>query len=271
MGFRGLALLALSLATALSWARADEGPEIRWRKTFVGEAELALGGAYDLDFGDTGASQHDMQFEDWEGGVYWAPRRGAVAALAGPGDLEAFDLGSVDGLRPSRDRILLRPTEGPAVAAGTILAVITTDARYVKVSIESCAETLRFRWVTYEREVLQKPPPPGSLEAPVLKTPPDAVRFDHEPRDLLLAWGAVEGAASYSLELDCQGCCAPRKELFCAEQENGSSFIVKSDLLSPAYYTIWLGPFSGRWRVRAHGPGGKAGPWSAWSRFGFSK
>src|SRR5262249_52125409 len=140
--------------------------------------------------------------------------------------------------------------------------------------IDSCGDSLKFRYVTYDRHVVTKAKPvTGALGVPVLTSPPDGTIFEHVPRDLLLTWGSVPGATSYGLELDCRGCCQPRKELFCAEQENGSVFITQPHLTTPAFYTLWNGPHNGRWRVRAlksEGGQEKASPWSAWTAFRFA-
>lgn len=259
----------LDVAIATGPVRAGEPPEIRWDEVSSGETELARGKGFDLDFQDFRASEPDFQFEPWEGAMFWAPSHGTMIALVGPGDLQSFDMKLTESVKPSRERLYLCGGSAEAIQPGTILVGTTSNARYVKVSIDSCGETLRFRWTTYDRRVLVQKPQPGALEAPVLKTPPDTMVFEHDPRDLLLTWSKVAGAVSYSLELDCRGCCAPRKELFCGEQENGTVFQPKVGLTTSAYYTIWQGPYAGRWRVAAVGANGKTGPWSAWYQFSF--
>jgi hypothetical protein len=45
-------------------------------------------------------------------------------------------------------------------------------------------------------------------------------------------------------------------------------------LKTPAYYTLWNGPYIGRWRVRAvkvEGGVDKSGPWTGWTSFSFKK
>ena len=265
----GAAFTALLLAL-LPLSRAQENVEIKYTPIFAGQAELSLNGACEIDFQNTGQSENDMQFEDWEGGAFWAPRRGAIAVLAGVADFDSFDLNKIDALHPSRDRIELSRGGVPSVQPGTIIGVFTTDGHYAKVFIDSVGETLKFHWTTYEKKILQKAPPPGTLDPPTMTSPPDGVWFEHSPRDLLLTWKTVAGAASYKLELDCQGCCPPRKELFCAEQEGGR-VLLATKVMTTSFLTSWSGPYRGRWRVAAVSASGTASAWTPWREFGFKK
>lgn len=256
-------------------SRAAEAPEIRWTEASSGTIEVPLGGGFDLDFQSTLASEFDAQFEPWEGGSFWAPKRGCSVAILGVKDFTSLDMESAHAAPRSPSRVYLCGGTAEPVTAGTVIIASTSDARFSKVLVDSCSDTLKLRYVTYNREVIQpKLAPVAGLEAPHILVPPDGVEFEHDPRDLLLAWSSVRGASTYTVELDCRGCCGPRKELFCAEQENGHVFKTLPGLTTPAYYTLWLGPYPGRWRVRAVQPdpgGEKAGPWSPWTAFRFKK
>ena len=259
----------LLVSTPLS--RAQENIEIKYTPIFAGQAELTLGQHLDLDYQNAGQSENDMQFEDFEGGVFWAPRRGAMAVLVGAADYDSFDLNKIDALHPSRDRIELSRGGVPSVQPGTIIGVFTTDGHYAKVFIDSVGETLKFHWTTYEKKILQKAPPPGTLEPPVLTSPPDATIFEHATHELLLTWKSVPGAVSYNIELDCRGCCPLRKELFCGDPENGGKVLLAKKVASTAFSTTWSGPYRGRWRVATVSPTGRASAWSQWREFSFTK
>ena len=268
--------LMVVLGAGLPAARAQQ-TEVKWSEASSGGTELPLGASFDLDFGNVRQSEFDFQFEPWEGGYFWAPKRGCTVVIAGLTDYASFDIARADALSRGSERVYLCAGAGGPVAPGTVIIATTSDARYAKVVIDGCGETLKFRYTTYDRRVVTLKPDTGGLEAPVLKSPPEGTVFEHDPRDLLLAWGRVPGATSYTLELDCRGCCPPRKELFCSEQENGKVFQTIPGLVTPAYYTLWIGPLAGRWRVRAEkaesGPDGrtreKHGPWSPSMTFSF--
>jgi len=269
------ALAAFAAFVTIAPATIAQETEVQWQGTSSGAVELSPGQGFDLDFGDLRQSPQDFQFDRAGDGLYWTPYRvrpgiGCSAALA-PGDFTSFDIATAESLTVSLDRIYLCGGSAPPLPAGATLLVATCDGSFSKVSIDSCGETLKIHYATFHKRIVAKAPVPGSLPAPAVKSPPDGVTFDHEPRDLLLAWGAVPGASKYDLELDCKGCCGPRREFFCADQENGKVFQAKPGLTTPAYYTIWLGAYPGRWRVRAFKPDGTPGPWSGWTRFAFSK
>lgn len=271
-------MLACDLA-GFAPATAQE-PEVRWKEASSGTMDVLLGASFDLDFQSAVGAEFDAQYEPWEGGGFWAPKRGCSVAILGVKDFATLDMGASHAVPRSSNRVYLCGGSGEPVGAGSVLIASTSDSRFAKVLIDACGDTLKLRYVTYDREVIQpRPVPSVGLEAPQILTPPDGVVFEHDPRDLLLAWKDVRGATTYTLEIDCRGCCAPRKELFCAEQENGRVFRSLPGLTTPAHYTIWLGPYAGRWRVAAvkvePGPGGKpretTGPWTAWTTFGFKR
>ena len=111
----------------------------------------------------------------------------------------------------------------------------------------------------------------STLQAPRLKSPPSEIEFEHTPRELQLVWGTVSGAASYTLDLDCKGCCAPRYDVYCGDEEGGKPLLTIPALTQPEFFTTFIGAHPGRWRVRAIGKDGKPGPWSGWSTFAFTK
>jgi len=270
----GLAAAIPILAAALLGpARAET--EVQWQSLSAGSGEVSPGQQFDLDYGDTRQNAPDFQLEKSADGLYWVPYRirpgiGCAATVA-PGDFDSFDLTKAASLTVSLDRLYLCGGATPALPNGTVIYVSTCEGNTAKVVIDDCGDTLKFRYATFRKQTVIKAPVPGALTAPPLKCPPDGVVFEHDPRVLLLAWGTLPGAASYDLEVDCKGCCGPRRELYCSEQENGKMYASKKGLTSPAYDTIWLGAYQGRWRVRAAKADGTAGPWTGWFGFSFAK
>lgn len=270
-----LALAPALLLLAAPFAPTRAETEIRWVSVSSGSGEVSPGEGFDLDFGNQSHSPADFQLERASDGIYWVPHRvrpgmGCGAAVAS-GDFDSLDLDKAQALAISLDRIYLCGGANPPLPNGTVLFVSTCEGNSAKVVIDDCGDMLKFRYASYRRQTVQKALPPGTLMPPPLLCPPDGVVFEHDPRVLLIAWGTVPAAATYDLEVDCKGCCGPRKEFYCSEQEKGKMYVTKTGLTSPAYDTIWLGAFQGRWRVRAVKADGTAGPWTTWSGFSFAK
>jgi hypothetical protein len=249
--------------------------EVLWQGVSSGSGEVSPGQEFDLDFGSLSQSRPEFQLQLAGDGLYWVPYRvrpgiGCGASLAS-GEFDSFDLAKTETLTVSLDRIYLCGGATPPLPNGTVLYVSTCEGNAAKVVIDGCGETLKFRYAAYRKQTVLKAPTPGALTAPPLRCPPDGAVFEHEPRVLLIAWGLVPGAAAYDLEVDCKGCCGPRRELYCSEQENKKMFISKPGLTSPAFDTIWLGAYPGRWRARAIKADGSAGPWTGWFGFSFAK
>lgn len=268
----GAVVLLLASFPGVSTLRAQDA-EVTWTEVSSGEAEIRLGDSFDLDFRDPRASGNDFQFEPWEGGSFWAPKVGCKAGLTAASDFASLPIEKASDVPLSSDRLYLCGGSQDPLKPGTILIATTSDARYAKVSIDACGPTLKFHYITYDRKVVKPAAVVAGLAAPQPTSPPDGITFDHTPRDLLLTWRAVPGATGYVLELDCRGCCPPRKELFCGEQEHGTVFLTQSDLVTPAFYTVWQGAYPGRWRVSAvksqKGGAPQSSPWSSWSSFTF--
>lgn len=106
-----------------------------------------------------------------------------------------------------------------------------------------------------------------SLPAPVLQSPRDGSRFSHHPRQTRLQWKPVEGAASYTVEVDCYQCC--RSNAWCTDI--GESYRVQPALRSTSYNFNFAGAQPGRWRVWAVDNNGRAGAKSRWWNFSFTR
>ena len=274
MSVRRLALTAAVVALIAGpsgVARAET--EIQWQSLVSGSGEVSPGQGFDLDFGDLTRSKAEFRIERAGDGIFWAPETvrpgmGCGATLAS-GDFATFDLAKTLTMNVSLERIYLCGGSAPPLPNGTLLYVSTCEGNTSKIVLDDCGSTVKFRYATYRKQTVAKVARPGDLTPPPLKSPPDGVVFEHEPRVLLLAWGKVDGAATYDLEVDCKGCCPPRREFFCSEQEKGGVYVSKTGLASPSYDTIWIGAYQGRWRTRAVKADGSAGAWTGWLNFSF--
>jgi len=106
-----------------------------------------------------------------------------------------------------------------------------------------------------------------SLPAPAQQSPRDGSRFSHHPRETRLQWRPVEGAASYTVEVDCYQCC--RSNAWCTDI--GESYRVQPALRSTSYNFNFAGAQPGRWRVWAVDNNGRAGTKSRWWNFSFTR
>ena len=116
----------------------------------------------------------------------------------------------------------------------------------------------------------------GQVEAPVGAAmltipaqvyPANGAVFSNYPRDTVLLWENVLGAASYTVELDCFKCCSTDK--WCTDV--GTTWRVVPNIKYPAYKFYFVGAQPGRWRVWAVGANGEPGPKSEWSEFRYTQ
>ena len=106
-----------------------------------------------------------------------------------------------------------------------------------------------------------------NLTAPVQLSPANDIVFDHYPRTTKLEWSPVEGAVSYSIEVDyCegmrtkQGCVNPQPLKI---RNNPPT----SGMVSTTYEFQFVGAQPGRWRVWALDKQGREGFKSPWRGF----
>nr|WP_320013993.1 hypothetical protein [uncultured Desulfobacter sp.] len=109
--------------------------------------------------------------------------------------------------------------------------------------------------------------PIGALPAPVLQSPRSGKRFSHYPRRTTLRWSTVQGAASYTVEIDCYGCC--RANRWCTDI--GRTYKKIRSIRSTAYTFNFVGAQPGRWRIWAVDRNGKPGGKSAWWTFRYTR
>lgn len=104
-------------------------------------------------------------------------------------------------------------------------------------------------------------------DAPVQLAPDDKQVFNTYPRATTLQWKPVDGAQSYSIELDCMGCCAAGK--WCTD--TGRTYQLKEGLINTFYNFNWVGAQKGRWRVWAKKAGGVVTAKSPWREFTYTR
>lgn len=105
------------------------------------------------------------------------------------------------------------------------------------------------------------------LAKPNLISPIEGKVFDHYPRKTTLTWEGVDRAATYTVEIDCFGCCALNK--WCSDV-GGATTIVK-DLTTIQYTFNFVGAQPGRWRVWGVDRLGRPGTKSEWRTFRYTK
>jgi hypothetical protein len=100
---------------------------------------------------------------------------------------------------------------------------------------------------------------PGHEDAIVLD--PGRHAADYRPRTTRISWGNVQGADSYSLEIDCFECC--REGRWCSEDRG--QWKVVTGVRTTSYSFDWVGAQRGRvriWGVNAAGRKGRKSPWT---------
>ena len=106
-----------------------------------------------------------------------------------------------------------------------------------------------------------------TLPAPAQQSPRDGSRFSHVPRETTLQWAPVEGAVSYTVEIDCYQCC--QRNAWCTDV--GRTHRVQPSLRGTSYRFSFVGAQPGRWRVWAVDGNGKAGAKSSWWNFSYTR
>jgi hypothetical protein len=110
------------------------------------------------------------------------------------------------------------------------------------------------------------------LPAPIQLSPADNIEFDHYPRTTTLEWAAVEGAVSYTIEIDyCQRGIKDRTECVRPQPFSVSWNPPLSDITTTSYTFLFLGAQPGRWRVWALDKNGSEGFKSDWRRFFYAR
>jgi tetratricopeptide (TPR) repeat protein len=101
------------------------------------------------------------------------------------------------------------------------------------------------------------------LTSPMLQSPPEGAVFDNYPRDTILKWSVVTGAAAYEVQIDYLDA-----EKWASEQ--GGSLAVYR-VTESEYRFHFVGAQPGRWRVWAVSPSGESGTKSSWRTFRYTR
>jgi hypothetical protein len=108
---------------------------------------------------------------------------------------------------------------------------------------------------------------PAGLTAPVQDSPASGSVFNSYPRTTTLSWEPVPGAASYTVEVDCYGCC--QNSRWCTDA--GRTWDVVPGVTDTSYTFDFVGAQPGRWRVWAVDASGNEGPKSDWWNFRYTR
>jgi hypothetical protein len=107
-----------------------------------------------------------------------------------------------------------------------------------------------------------------NLSAPVQLSPANNVVFDRYPRTTKIEWSPVEGAVSYSVEVDyCDGAYINRSKCVNPQPNVITTNPPTSGIVTTTYEFDFVGAQPGRWRVWAVDKYGREGFKSPWRRF----
>ncbi len=107
-----------------------------------------------------------------------------------------------------------------------------------------------------------------NLAAPLQTSPADNIELEHYPRVTKLEWSAVEGALSYSVEVDlCRGDVKDGRTCINPQPLQLTGNSPMSGLLETKYEFEFIGAQPGRWRVWAIDKDGREGFKSPWRTF----
>jgi hypothetical protein len=106
-------------------------------------------------------------------------------------------------------------------------------------------------------------PIPFVLTAPVQMNPSNGSTFDLYPRTMIFDWQSVNGAASYTLEVDYFLPFPIAKWI----SEKGTPYQIFPNITTTQYTSNFVGKGTGRWRVWAVSSNGTEGPKSPWWDF----
>lgn len=128
---------------------------------------------------------------------------------------------------------------------------------------------LKRRRETKDQAISEVEKQPGvNLAAPLQLSPADNVKLDYYPRVTKLEWSSVEGAASYTVEIDyCRGGAEYDNECIDPQPFKLRDSPPMTGLVETTYEFEFLGAQPGRWRVWAVDEKGVEGFKSPWRTF----
>lgn len=103
----------------------------------------------------------------------------------------------------------------------------------------------------------------GNLPAPVQISPEEGAVIDNKQRKIVCTWEPVEGAASYTLQIDCYHCCLANK--WCTDVNK--EYRLYEGIETTDSWSLLGGMNDGRWRVWAVSSLGSPGVKSPWRAF----
>jgi len=107
-----------------------------------------------------------------------------------------------------------------------------------------------------------------NLPAPVQLSPAENTVFDYYPRLTKIQWAPVEGAVSYSVEVDyCDGALKNRSRCVDPQPNPVTNNPPSAGIVNTSYEFDFVGAQPGRWRVWAVDKDGREGFKSPWRRF----
>jgi hypothetical protein len=110
------------------------------------------------------------------------------------------------------------------------------------------------------------------LPAPVQQSPGQNAKFNHYPRTTKLEWQPVEGALSYTVEIDiCEHMQYNKEDCVNPQPHRMTDNPQPEGLLSTSYEFNFNGANPGRWRVWAIDKQGRAGFKSPWRKFTYTR
>ena len=105
------------------------------------------------------------------------------------------------------------------------------------------------------------------LDAPGQISPANGTTFGNFPRDTVLSWAPVQGASSYTVEVDCKDGC--RAGWWCDEFDR--VWLAQTGITGTSFNFSFVGAQPGRWRVWAIYPNGHEGAKSDWWQFTYTQ
>ena len=111
-----------------------------------------------------------------------------------------------------------------------------------------------------------------NLPAPVQLSPKPDAEFNHYPRSTKLEWEAVEGASSYTVEVDfCHGIRTGKPDCINPQPHTMKGNPETTRITSTSYEFDFVGAQPGRWRVWAIDKEGREGFKSEWRKFFYQR
>jgi hypothetical protein len=159
---------------------------------------------------------------------------------------------------------------GPVKPSDSKMLKPEHSTNYVITAMNAAGETVKRNAGVEVLYPLKKEPPPKRLSHKIEPiTPSKHPTPSKAARRMTVKWNAVRYAASYTVEVDCFGCCGVGNK-WCTEV--GKEFMKFSSIRTTEYTLELKVPAQrGRWRVWAADQKGRAGVQSGWQEFSLTR